>query len=150
MAVDGAVLCRTIKKLLERRTGGFDQSQMLQSCSSPYRLTLLPCVRLTERWAAAALSLNASISLSPFRSHRLRNGGSIRRLTKDAQSERGLDSTLFTPPHLPVLHFPPFPHVFPALLERPSSTQCGQMTCVIIGTISLPCKSPEMPTNPSS
>lgn len=43
---------------------------------------LLPCClsirRLTERWAAAALSLNASISLSPFRSHRPRNGGSIR------------------------------------------------------------------------
>lgn len=43
---------------------------------------LLPCRlsirRLTERWAAAALSLNASISLSPFRSHRPRNGGSIR------------------------------------------------------------------------
>lgn len=43
---------------------------------------LLPCslsIRcLTERWAAAALSLDASISLSPFRSHRPRNGGSIR------------------------------------------------------------------------
>lgn len=42
---------------------------------------LLRCLsirRLTERWAVPALSLNASISLSPFRSHRPRNGGSIR------------------------------------------------------------------------
>lgn len=44
-------------------------------------LLLLCCLSircLTERWAEAALSLNASISLSPFRSHRPRNGGSIR------------------------------------------------------------------------
>ncbi len=82
---------------------------------------LLPCClsirRLTERWAAAALSLNASISLSPFRSHRPRNGGSIR-----------LDPRTHT-----VLHYPSSqPTAFRSHFQDPYSTCAWAHVCMCV------------------
>lgn len=92
----------------------------LQVCVPPLQACCLSIRCLTERWPGAALSLNASISLSPFRSHHPRNGGSIRH-----------DPRTHT-----VLHYPcTQPNAFRSHSEDPSNLCALAHVCMCVNCL---------------